>query len=139
MIELGKVTDAPDIASLEQQIFDNPYPITTIRQDIKNNKVIVVKLDNEVAGYITISHVLDEAEIERIAVSKKYLRQGIASALMEYALNQMKQAGATKIYLEVREDNVPAINLYRKFGFVITGKRKAYYRDGTDALTMAKL
>ncbi len=139
MIELGKVTDAPDIASLEQQIFDNPYSLVTIGQDISNNKVIVMKIDDKVAGYITISHVLDEAEIERIAVSKKYLRQGIASALMEYALNQMKQAGATKIYLEVREDNVPAINLYRKFGFAITGKRKAYYHDGTDALTMAKL
>ena len=42
------------------------------------------------------------------------------------------------LFLEVRESNMPAINLYQKYGFTQVGKRPKYYRDGETALVMKK-
>jgi len=45
--------------------------------------------------------------------------------------------GLQRQTLEVRESNLGAINLYRKCGFVVKGKRPRYYTDtNEDALVM---
>jgi len=41
-----------------------------------------------------------------------------------------------KIHLEVAEDNEPARALYGRFGFTPAGRRKSYYANGADALTL---
>ena len=40
------------------------------------------------------------------------------------------------MFLEVNEHNAPAINFYKKLGFIETNKRKKYYKDGADAIIM---
>jgi ribosomal-protein-alanine N-acetyltransferase len=48
------------------------------------------------------------------------------------------ESGADFFYLEVRKSNIPAINLYKRFGFEIISIRKEYYSDNKeDALVMA--
>ena len=42
------------------------------------------------------------------------------------------------ITLEVRDDNTPAIELYKKFNFDILGRRKKYYNNVNDAIIMTK-
>ena len=42
-------------------------------------------------------------------------------------------------YLDVREGNQPALALYRKVGFTLDGRRRAYYANGEDALMMSLL
>ena len=47
--------------------------------------------------------------------------------------------GATAVWLEVRESNARALELYRRLGFAPTGRRPRYYQDsGEDALLMSK-
>ncbi|HBL32022.1 MAG TPA: ribosomal-protein-alanine N-acetyltransferase, partial [Acidobacteria bacterium] len=65
-------------------------------------------------------------------------RRGIARALVEAGLAAASRAGAAVCHLEVRTTNAGAIAFYETLGFTAVGSRKGYYRDGTDALVLAK-
>lgn len=139
MIRVAIVTDAPKIATIEQEVFDNPYSIEIILKDISKGKTLVYERDNCIVGYAVVSNVLDEGEIERIATKPEYLRQGIGGELLHFAINHLRSKGVTKYYLEVKESNQPAIKLYQKYGFVVNGSRKGYYHDGATALLMSRM
>jgi ribosomal-protein-alanine N-acetyltransferase len=53
-------------------------------------------------------------------------------------LRSAKEEGAVTSFLEVRESNEAALEMYRKFGFVESGRREGYYKDnGEDAILMS--
>ncbi|GBC71806.1 Ribosomal-protein-alanine acetyltransferase [Candidatus Calditenuaceae archaeon HR02] len=76
--------------------------------------------------------------IVSIAVLPEFRRRGIGRALMQEALNVLKNVyGCDEVYLEVRVTNTLAINLYHSLGFKVTRVAKNYYIDGEDAYVMA--
>jgi ribosomal-protein-alanine N-acetyltransferase len=85
-------------------------------------------------GFLVLRTILDEAEIITLGVTAP--RQGIARGLMHAAITRAAGQGVTKIHLEVAEQNHPACALYAELGFIQTGRRRAYYADGTSALTL---
>ena len=91
-----------------------------------NHYFCVVNETGEMMGYGGISLVADEAEIITVAVAPLYRRRGIARCLMEHMLRLADQTRAS-VYLEVRESNIPARNLYAALGFSDAGVRKNYY------------
>ena len=128
------------VHNLENEIFADPYSIATLTKDFSNPSGICfcAVSDGEVCGYCICSSVLDEAELQRIAVSGKYRKQGIASKLIDYLLKICASKNIEYIFLEVRESNSPARGLYEKYNFEMTGVRKAYYRDnGENAVLYA--
>ncbi|HQU03275.1 MAG: hypothetical protein B7Z75_01530 [Acidocella sp. 20-57-95] len=86
-------------------------------------------------GFVLFWLVADEASVITLGVVPK--RQGIGRALLAAGLQQMREAGAVMIYLEVAATNMAARKLYEGFGFQQTGLRKKYYTDGDDAVTMS--
>ena len=70
----------------------------------------------------------DEAEILTVAVSPQVRRTGIARRLLDRALTAAADQGAIRMYLEVADDNVAAIALYRAAGFEQIAIRPRYYR-----------
>lgn len=104
---------------------------------ISDPSVTLVALEG---GFILCRQILDEAEILTLAVKPELHRQGLATNLVNMAVDLARQSGATKMFLEVADDNQSAISLYRKTGFLNSGKRAAYYRrpDGArvDAILM---
>lgn len=94
------------------------------------------------AGFVLSRVVLDEAEILTIAVSRAVQGRGFGRALLAAHLARLASRGARTVFLEVEEGNLPALKLYRAFGFVETGRRDGYYRkpDGrrVAALTMSR-
>ncbi len=138
MIRCAVVTDTPQIVALEHDIFDNPYSEQIIKKDIDSGKMWVMELNNKIVGYVTISNVLDTAEIERIAVHKNYQKKGYATELLNEVINHLNSLGVKEIFLEVRIDNHKAIGLYTKFGFTKLGERPNYYHDGATAVLMGK-
>ena len=60
-------------------------------------------------------------------VAPRYRHMGVARKLLEELDNLLKQKGAVECRLEVREDNVAAINLYLKLGYQRLGMLKNYY------------
>lgn len=94
-------------------------------------------LIHEAGGFLLLRVVLDEAEILTFGTIQK--RQGIGRALLHEGLIRLRQTNVEKLYLEVAARNEAAKCFYETFGFGLTGRRKAYYEDGDDALTMCLL
>ena len=102
-----------------------------------DDRVWLAAADGTLLGFIACRSVLDEMELLALAVTPAARRQGLATALHRAALAALTPAAA---YLEVRADNHGAQALYRRLGYRVSGRRKAYYPnpDGsrTDALLM---
>ena len=73
-----------------------------------------------------------------IAVKKEFRRQHVGTELLEFLVAEAKKENKNCITLEVREDNVPAIELYKKLEFDEIGRRKKYYEKLYDAIIMTK-
>lgn len=81
----------------------------------------------------------EECELLDLAVRPGQRRRGCAGFLLRNFLSHASQAGAREIYLEVRESNVAAIALYKKFGFTQSGRRPGYYRNPGEAALLMRL
>ena len=90
-------------------------------------------------GMLLCAHVSDEMEILTFGVIPEYRRQGHARRLLNQMLNYAKKNNVQKIFLDVAQDNIPAIRLYEKTGFYLINRRPGYYKNGqTDALIYIK-
>ena len=90
-------------------------------------------------GYAGMWKVFDEGHITNIAVHPEFRNAGVGSALIEALISAAKENGITSLTLEVRKSNLPALALYRKYGFRECGIRKSYYTDNNeDAIIMWK-
>ncbi len=104
----------------------------------KNSFFKVLYADKIIAGYIIYHIIIDEAEILNIVIDNKFKRQNLGKYLLEQTINDISQKNIKTIFLEVGEKNIPAINLYRKFGFEQYNKRINYYKNGENAILMRK-
>ena len=92
-----------------------------------------------IAGYAGCFVVLENADMTNIAVDEEYRRQGIGDRLIELLSAKAADKGAESLFLEVRESNEPAKNLYAKNGFVKVGMRRNFYRKPDEnAILMEK-
>ncbi len=85
------------------------------------------------AGFLMSRIAADEAEILSVAVEPKARGRGLAGELLRHHLSRVAARGIARIFLEVGEDNTPALRLYRKAGFREVGKRPGYYPAGISA------
>ena len=93
----------------------------------------------QVMGFVVGAVVLDEAELESVAVDEAYRRLGVGRALSEVLLEWAAALGASVMRLEVRWENVGAQTMYERLGFRPCGLRRGYYVDPVDdAVLMMK-
>lgn len=141
-VRIAKSSDLDDIYELDVQTFAMPWSKEALSYDILENDnafVIVAEYEGEFAGYADIWTVLDEADLNSIAVRVDFRRKGIGDAIMLAMTEMLSANGVATINLEVRVSNMPAIKLYKKYGFKECGVRPGYYLDnGEDALIMKR-
>ena len=94
--------------------------------------------DDEVIGYAVGMKVDDVLDLHRVAVVPAARRAGTGRALLEAVLRTGRKAGARRMLLEVSAGNEAALQFYAGTGFVQVDRRPHYYRDGTDALVLAR-
>lgn len=132
--------DLPAVIELDKLSFTLPWPERSFRFELTDNpasRCWVVDLDGKIVGMIVAWLLVDEAHIATIATHPDHRRQGVARKLLTYALRYMSKEGAVNSFLEVRESNVPAQEMYRQFGYEPVGRRKRYYKDtDEDAILM---
>ena len=121
--------DVFDILSLDKENFSNNFKEEFYLDYIKNQRVIVEKKKKKVIGYIIFNQILDEAEIYKIVVLKDFRKKQIAFKIFDFLLNELKKSDVKKIFLEVRKSNIPAINLYKKCGFINIREIVDYYNN----------
>lgn len=135
-----RIEDLTQVIDIDRASFSMPWSDRTYRYELTRNQaaeLFVAEQDGRIVGYIGTWQIIDECHISTLAVDTRYRRQGVAQVLLEHALRRAVAKGISVATLEVRVTNEAAIDLYRKFEFEITGRRKSYYRDnGEDAYIM---
>jgi len=134
------VEDVPAVVDLDQKSFSLPWPERSFRFELTDNpasRCWVAELDGTVVGMIVVWLIVDEAHVATLATHPDFRRQGIGRRLLAQALRHLIEEGAQSSFLEVRESNIAAQEMYHKFGYEATGRRRRYYRDNDeDAILM---
>ncbi len=134
------VEDVPAVAALDQISFSLPWPERSFHFEVTGNpasRCWVAEADERVIGMIVAWLFVDEVHIATLATHPDFRRQGIAQKLLTHTLRYTHDEGAVTSFLEVRESNLAAQEMYRKFGYESTGRRKRYYKDNDeDAILM---
>ena len=128
IIELTK----DNIDLLNKSFINKEYMVN----EFENNpfiKVLLLIENNKIIGYLYYSDIYDRAEINQIEIDSIHRNCGKGQMLLEHMINTLDKS----ITLEVREDNIPAIKLYEKNGFIKKAKRKGYY-NGIDGFLMER-
>jgi len=144
MITISSMTidHVNEVCAIEQRVFSTPWsPADILYEEANPDSRCFVALDvnNRVAGYATMRHIIDEGHINNIAVDKPYQQCGIGSLLVEALIKSAQNYEMIGLTLEVRASNQAAIALYHKHGFKTEGYRKNFYSNPKeDALIMWK-
>ena len=102
-------------------------------------KVVSIFLKKEIIGIYVVQIIIDEAQINYFSINPKYRRKGYGSNLMSYLIKQCEKLSIKRIMLEVSDANSIAEVFYNKFDFFNVGRRKNYYKDGSDAVLKEKI
>ncbi|MBI5562087.1 MAG: ribosomal protein S18-alanine N-acetyltransferase [Deltaproteobacteria bacterium] len=135
--------DLGEVLAIESQSFPNPWTRGMFESELRNpvSSAYAVKIyrDNGfvVAAYIIYWIVYGEAHILNIAVHQDFRRQGLATALLDAAIDEMRRLLVYEVFLEVRRSNDAGRALYKGLGFREAFERKNYYGN-EDAIVMVK-
>ena len=111
-----------------RQSFDNP-----------SYKCFLLRIAGLPKGMVSILNLGDEAEILRVVVENSVRLQGVATKMLFSLFEWLKSNGCKEVFLEVNNQNYPAMSLYQKLGFNEIGRRSEYYGRHEDAVTMKKI
>ncbi len=128
-----------EVMAIERASFSTPWSENSFHNELYNPNSIAYAaiFDSDVIGYICVRLIMDEGHILNLAVRPDMRRQGIAKAMVNKAIGEMKEKGCLFIFLEVRTSNYAAKRLYEGLDFKIVGTRKSYYEmPREDAVVM---
>lgn len=133
-----------EILNIEKKCFPgDEWSRHMFESEIENElSIFIVGLDEDdsdkLVCYASVWLIIDMADITNIAVDPKYQGQGLGERTLQLLIDLSIEKNMSIVNLEVKEDNVPALNLYEKMGFEEVGNRKNYYKDNKSAILMTK-
>lgn len=133
--------DLEQVAEIEKECFSMPWSLKSFEETLQKQNAfyVVAREDGKVVGYCGAYGILDEADINQVAVAAAYRGRGIGKKMLGVLFTKLLQAGIAQVTLEVRKSNRAAIALYESVGFVTEGVRKNFYEKPVeDALIMWK-
>lgn len=131
--------DLSAILEIERKAFSTPWRESTfgnlfLRED---SDLIGAFRGTVLVGYTVAWTVGDQSELGNVAVAESERGRGVGRRLVEAALQRVRARASREVFLEVRESNRPARELYETFGFEVISRRRNYYsRPREDALVM---
>ena len=142
VFETMRRSDLEAVVDLERRVFAQPWSAELFLRELRipASRIIVARVlaagAPPLVGYVCRWIDTEVIEIHNVAVDPSWRRRSIGRSLVERVLAEAQCAAVERVLLEVRRHNLPAIRLYRGLGFMQTGVRSRYYRDGEDALLM---
>jgi [ribosomal protein S18]-alanine N-acetyltransferase len=119
-------SDLAEIFALEQRSHAHPWRLENLRSSLNSHACIGLKHQGEWVAYGVLSFVVGEAELLLFVVDKSWQGKGLGARFLQTLLTAAGQKAST-LFLEVRESNQPAIQLYENLGFNQIGVRPGYY------------
>lgn len=145
LIRNAKKSDIGQILEIEKASYPTPWDETAFLCELSklasNVNIFLAAEDEEtgeIAGYIAGNLIIDYIHVLNIAVAEKYRKRGLGRTFMQKAEQEALKRGLGALTLEVRENNEPAVNLYKKMGYEVKGRREKYYENKHDGLLMWK-
>ena len=136
-------SDIADVVAMERACYSDPWPASSFAALPTNDRVCFMvardSVTNALLGFVIAWHVETEGELANLAVAPEQRRTGIGRALLDAVTTDALGRGTSEFYLEVRESNSAARQLYGAAGFEEVGRRKRYYkRPEEDALILRR-
>ncbi|MBP7146197.1 MAG: ribosomal protein S18-alanine N-acetyltransferase [Acidobacteria bacterium] len=140
LAELGPA-DLDQLLEIERASFSAPWSRAMLAQELESaepGRALGLRAPGGRLEAAALARVdADLFSIMSVAVRPSTRRRGLGRALVRELIARARQAGCSRVDLEVRVNNTAAITLYATEGFVPVGMRRRYYSDGTDALLMS--
>ncbi len=144
ILENAGITHVHVLAALHQTSFETPWSADEIGKLLTHpgtNATLAMDMHHTPVGFVLVRQAADEAEILTLCVDPQYRAQKIATRMVDSLKAEFKTQKVKKIFLEVADDNFPAIRVYQNCGFNTVAKRPGYYnkhgQSAKDALIMA--
>lgn len=127
------------VLAIEGAVYPRPWSSRLFAEELDRSRrsYLVARVGPTVVGHAGLLMIADDGHVATVAVEPAWHGRQIATRLLVELVRQAVAMGANQLTLEVRMSNDRAQGLYRRFGFVPAGARKAYYAEsGEDALVM---
>tara|TARA_B100001175_G_scaffold172758_1_gene146602 strand:- start:378 stop:821 length:444 start_codon:yes stop_codon:yes gene_type:complete len=138
IIRKGCYKDLQSIILIEKHVFKKEQWSRNMLEEelISSNDRLswVAVYDKDILGYLMIRYLKNEFNIINMAVTHLFQGKGIGRLLINHMIKGLPLHSS--IFLEVKQGNLPATNLYSSIGFKQVGLRTNYYQDGKDAILM---
>lgn len=143
-VRLARPEDAEDIAAMSRDLIERGLPwnwragrvLRAIREPETN--VAVARGDEGLLAFGIMEYLENDAYLALFAVRPASQRRGIGSALLQWLEASARAAGAQRIRVEARRDNVAARSFYNELGYHEVAIRQGRYRDGIDGVVLEK-
>ena len=128
-------SDVDRLAEMQATCFHEPWGTASVAKTLSLPGTFALLLRDSTsagrisAGFVIVQVVADQADILTLGVVPGLRRRGHARLLLAGALGRAVELCVRTVFLEVAEDNLPGIELYRNAGFDTIGRREGYYRD----------
>ncbi|WP_137150224.1 ribosomal protein S18-alanine N-acetyltransferase [Devosia sp. FKR38] len=140
-IEPGQAGDAAALAAIHAKGFYRGWSsqeMAGFLGEVESRVYVACDAKRRIAGFAVVRLAADESELLTIAVDPKWRGKHIGQALLTAAFADLMMSPARRMFLEVSEDNAPAIKLYTRQGFATVARRQGYYPkpDGSAATAL---
>ena len=140
-IERLRVAELAEVMPVERASYATPWSVAMFVLELTRPETIALgaRIGGRLAGYVVCSPQSDEWHVMNVTVGPSHRRRGLARALLVRLHEVLEGAtnGRARTTLEVRPSNKAAFSLYASEGYLVAGRRRAYYPDdGEDALVM---
>jgi ribosomal-protein-alanine N-acetyltransferase len=135
-VEDASIRDLDRLHEIETECFRREaFTRTQIAQLLSgyNSIALIARVEGQIVGFVIAEIYVDgrvlQGHICTIEILPNFRRRGLGEKLLQEIEELFKQKGVKASALEVREDNVPAIELYRKLGYEKIGRLRNYYGE----------
>lgn len=140
-VRLMRTDDLPIILDLENKHFNQISEADFMQHYYMNPliKIYLIEVNKVFVGYLVIWLDIDKYQIYSMYILDSFRRKGYAYQAIQLVESILKKAGVLEASLEVNENNIRAISLYKKLGYKVISIRENYYKNNEKALFMYKL
>ena len=135
------IDDLEKIVEIEKELYKTPWNLNQFKYELEENEfsyLFVLENEGVIIGYYGFWVMFEDVDITKVSIRKEFQGMKLSNILLQDCINRVEALKCEKINLEVRVDNIRAINLYKKYEFEEIAIRKDYYGKGEDALILCR-
>jgi ribosomal-protein-alanine N-acetyltransferase len=129
-VHLAPLTEAllDDVLRIEKSAYAHPWTRGNFADSLKSGYQLLALMGGDtLIGYFVAMEGVDEVHLLNITVAPEFQGQGFGVLMLDALSVLARSRQALCLWLEVRESNARAMQVYERFGYRRVGERKHYY------------